>query len=51
MRQISPVLKLMFGWQMGVTKCIVGGVWGYVGGMVRVRSQRPPGGGKGWLAI
>jgi hypothetical protein len=32
-RQISPVLKSMLGWQMGVTKRIEGGALGYVCGM------------------
>jgi len=27
-RQISPVLKWMFGWQIGVEKVIVGGARG-----------------------
>jgi len=41
-RQISPVLKSTFGWQMGVVKRIVGGVRGYVEGMWMERAQRPP---------
>jgi len=31
-RQISPRLKWILGWQIGVTKVNVGGEWGYVGG-------------------
>jgi hypothetical protein len=41
LRHISPVLKWMFGWQMGVSKDMVGGESGYVGGTRRVRCQRP----------
>jgi len=41
-RQISPVLKWTFGWQIGVTNSILGGEMGYFGGMVMLRSQRPP---------
>ena len=41
-RQISPVLRAMFGWTMGVANSILGGARGYDGGMVMVRSQRPP---------
>ena len=42
-RQISPVVKLTFGWQQGVLKVIVGGVLGYVWGMERWRVKVPPG--------
>jgi hypothetical protein len=41
-RQISPVLKSTFGWQIGVTKRTVGGERGYAGGMWMSRSQQPP---------
>lgn len=40
-RQISPVLKSTFGWQMGVAKVILGGASGYEGGMRMSRRQRP----------
>lgn len=40
-RQISPVLKSTFGWQMGVVKVILGGASGYEGGMRMSRRQRP----------
>lgn len=36
------MVKETFGWQQGVLKVIVGGVLGYVGGMVRRRVKRPP---------
>jgi len=42
-RQISPVLKSTFGWQMGVMKRMVGATRGYVGGMAMERSQQPSG--------
>jgi hypothetical protein len=42
-KHISPVLRLMFGWQMGVEKVIVGGVRGYVGGIMMSSSHCPPG--------
>jgi len=41
-RQISPVLKSTLGWQMGVTKRIVGGERGYCAGMRMERSHVPP---------
>lgn len=41
-RQISPVLKLTFGWQIGVWKRISGGELGYDDGIVMERSQFPP---------
>lgn len=50
----------MLGWQMGVSKTMVGGLRGYVGGRVMLRAQRPPAAwlvglvwweGGGWLAF
>lgn len=41
-KQISPVLKLTFGWQTGVRKRISGGSLGYDGGTEMVRAKRPP---------
>lgn len=41
-RQISPVWKCTFGWQIGVTNLISGGVFGYVGGILMSSSQQPP---------
>ena len=41
-RQISPVLKCTFGWQIGVWNLIVGAARGYVVGIEIVRLQRPP---------
>ena len=40
-RQISPVLKSTLGWQMGVTKRMVGGERGYCEGIEIERSQQP----------
>jgi hypothetical protein len=40
-RQISPVLKSTLGWQMGVTKRMVGGERGYCEGIEMERSQHP----------
>lgn len=41
-RQISPVRKWMFGWQIGVVKTMVGGERGYVGGILIDRDHKPP---------
>lgn len=46
-RQISPVLKSTFGWQIGVVKVILGGASGYEGGMRMSRRQSPAGEGGG----
>jgi len=40
-RQISPVWKWMFGWQIGVVKVIVGGERGYVGGIFIDSAHKP----------
>jgi len=40
-RQISPVWKWMFGWQIGVVKVIEGGERGYVGGIFIVSAHKP----------
>lgn len=41
-KQISPVLKCTFGWQMGVRKRTVGGARGYESGIWMSSFQRPP---------